>query len=80
MVPIEKFWRVDLLDGFSNAYVANAYIENSHDAILVCQFYRNILGYEVKLFDCKGTDKSFLIDKAQVYRIEVDNDESTDNS
>lgn len=79
MVPIEEFWRVDLLDSFGNFY-SNAYIENSHDAILVCQFYRNVLGYVVKLFDCKGADRSFLIDSAQVYRIEEDNDESTDNS
>lgn len=79
MVPIEEFWRVDLLDSFGNFY-SNAYIDNSHDAILVCQFYRNVLGYVVKLFDCKGADRSFLIDSAQVYRIEVDNDESTDNS
>ena len=44
-------------------WYSNALVENSHDAIAVATFYRQVLGYSVQLW-YEGKDVSFLIDAA----------------
>ena len=46
-------------------YYTNARIENSHDAVLIAKYYREVLGYDVILFD-NDKDISYLIDGATI--------------
>lgn len=55
---------IKVLDKMGNWY-DNAFVENSFDAVRICQFYKNELGYYVKLFH-NEKDITHLIDSSKL--------------
>lgn len=54
---------IKVLDEMGNWY-DNAFVENSFDAIQICKFYKDSLGYQVKLFH-REKDITNLIDSTK---------------
>lgn len=58
---------IKVLDVSGNWY-DNAFVENDYDAIQICKFYKNTLGYQVKLFH-NEKDITNLIDSAKCVQV-----------
>lgn len=46
--------------GADGEWYNNAFVENSFDAIQICKFYKDTLGYSVKLFHCGNEITPFI--------------------
>ena len=58
---------IRVLDRFGNWYT-NAWVENDYDAIRICKFYKEQLGYHVQLL-IDGKDMTGMIDAAKIVRV-----------
>lgn len=56
-----NFYHIIRVQGEDGEWYNNAYVENSFDAIQIAKFYKNELGYSVKLFH-HGKEITSLID------------------
>lgn len=67
---VSGYYVIKLLDQQGNWY-SNAFIENSFDAIQVSKFYRDTLGYYVKLFHDEK-DITDLLDTTKIVTVRKD--------
>ena len=52
----------------------NAEIENPHDAVAVAKFYKESLGYDIRLIDPAGKDITQSLDRVHFVRVKKDDD------
>ena len=63
----KNFAVIKVLDQAGNWYT-NALVENDYDAIRICKFYKEQLGYQVQLL-IRGKDMTDLIDAAKIVSV-----------
>lgn len=63
----DNFIKIQVYDAYEQWY-DNAFIENDHDALLVAKYYRDTLGYKVRVIK-DSNDITFMLDSMKVVKV-----------